>query len=56
MTLQRNEEGKNYPAEHLEGKKISCPPDCQEKKFLMTRNHPTPQPPPPPSRVKWSAP
>jgi len=26
--LQRNEEEKKYPAEHLEGKKISCPPGC----------------------------
>ena len=33
------------------GKKISCPPDCQKKKFLMTSNHP-----PTPSKVKWSAP
>ena len=26
--LQRNEEEKKYPAEHLEGEKISCPPAC----------------------------
>ena len=41
---------KKYPAEHLEGKKVSCPPDCWKNIFLITRNHP------PPSRVKWSAP
>jgi len=31
--LQRNEERKKYPAEHLGGEKISCPPGCKEKKL-----------------------
>ena len=49
--LQRNEEGKKYPAEHLEGEKISCPPDCWKKNSWWPEiTHP------PPSRVKWSAP
>ena len=26
--LQKNEEGKKHPAEHLDGKRISCPPGC----------------------------
>ena len=34
---------KKYPAEQLEGGKISCPPDCC-KKILDDQKSPTPRP------------
>ena len=41
---QRIYKGKKYPAHQI----------ARKKKFLPTKNHPSPLPPP--SRVKWSAP
>ena len=57
--LQRNEEGKKYPAEHLEGKKYPAH-QIARKKILDDQKSPTPPHPPPPppqelNRKHWHA-
>jgi len=42
--LQRNEERRKYPAEHLGGQKNSCPPVCWKKK-IVDQKSPPPHPP-----------